>query len=243
MDTVKKSFVLYLDYKANLDMLTNEQKGMLLNMIFEYASSGSVLEADPVVKMAFSFIKNNLDRDMEKYEKTCERNRNNGKLGGRPKKQVDNSTNPNNPSGLLNNPTEPIKPDTDTDNDTDNDTDTDTDNDTDTNQLTNKDVGELAKHYSDCFRKMIPPIHLDKLKSYLDDGLELELIKYIMEYSSDKKEPWKYCSKVLENSVRDMITTVDEFKSSLKTKEGDETNGSNAKEFNYAEVRANWGRL
>ncbi len=113
----------------------------------------------------------------------------------------------------------------------------------DNNQLTNKEVGELAKHYSDCFRKMIPPIHLDKLKSYLDDGLELELIKYIMEYSSDKKEPWKYCSRVLENSVRDMITTVDEFKSSLKTKEGAETSGSSTKEFNYAEVRANWGRL
>ena len=115
-------------------------------------------------------------------------------------------------------------------------------NNNDNNQLT-KVVRELANHYSNCFRKMIPPIHLDRLKSYLDDGLELELIKYIMEYSSDKKEPWKYCSKVLENSVRDMITTVDEFKSSLKTKEGDETNGSNAKEFNYAEVRANWGRL
>ena len=40
-----------------------------------------------------------------------------------------------------------------------------------------------------------------------------------------------------------MITTVDEFKSSLKTKEGDETSGSNTKEFDYAAVRANWGKL
>lgn len=116
-------------------------------------------------------------------------------------------------------------------------------NNNDNNQLTSV-VGELANHYSNCFRKMIPPIHLDKLKSYLEDGLELDLIKYIMEYSSDKKEPWKYCCKVLENSANNMITTIDEFKTNLNVEEqkkGVESSGTGAREYNAEEIYANWG--
>lgn len=116
-------------------------------------------------------------------------------------------------------------------------------NNNDNNQLT-KEVGELVNHYSNCFRRMIPPIHLDKLKSYLDDGLDLDLIKYIMEYSSDKKEPWKYCCKVLENSANDMITTIDGFKANLKVEEqkkGVDSNGTGEREYNVEEIYASWG--
>lgn len=93
------------------------------------------------------------------------------------------------------------------------------------NQLTAKKVRELANYYSNCFRRIIPPVHLDKLKTYLDYGMEIELIEYIMEYSADKKEPWKYCCKVIENSAINMVTTLGDFKSNLKVKEqkrGDE---------------------
>lgn len=107
-------------------MLTLEQKGMLLDMIFEYVASGKIVDAEPIVKMAFTFIKSQLDRDNEKYQQVCERNRINGKLGGRPKKQMDNSKtqkNPKNPSGYLENLGEPKKPynDNEDDNEDDND--------------------------------------------------------------------------------------------------------------------------
>lgn len=83
------------------------------------------------------------------------------------------------------------------------------------NKPTNRVVGELATHYSNCFRKMIPPLHSDKLISYVEEGMDLELVKYIMEYSSDKKDPWKYCCKVLENSSRNLINTLADFKANL----------------------------
>ncbi len=74
--------------------------------IIEYAFSGKIPSLKPMAKMAFNFIKNDIDRASEKYDKTIERNRNNGKKGGRPKKienQLITKTqeNPKNPVGLL----------------------------------------------------------------------------------------------------------------------------------------------
>ena len=81
----KKSFILYLNYKNQFDLLSYEQKGRLISAIFEYCGSGSVqTHLDPVCNMAFSTMKCTLDREAEKYEAICKRNAENGKKGGRP---------------------------------------------------------------------------------------------------------------------------------------------------------------
>lgn len=122
---MKKSFILYQDYEQHIDLLTDEQAGKLLKAIFKF-NAGNVPELDPVVQMAFSFIKSNLERDNGKYASIIERNKNNGLKGGRPK-IPETQNNPNNPVGFLgtqNNPEEPKKADTDTDTETDTGTDT-----------------------------------------------------------------------------------------------------------------------
>lgn len=107
-----KSFILYQEYKENLSCLSQEQKGQLLDAIFAY-NEGVEIELDAVVKMAFSFIKSDLDRNKEKYEKMLKRNQSNGSKGGRPKE-------PKKPSGLLENPVKPTQTLNDNDNDNDN---------------------------------------------------------------------------------------------------------------------------
>lgn len=82
----KKSFVLYSDYWQHIELLTIEERGQLLTAIYEYILYGSAPEISGSVKMAFSFIKAQLDRDSEKYEAICERNKINGAKGGRPPK-------------------------------------------------------------------------------------------------------------------------------------------------------------
>lgn len=122
----KKSFILYLDYKMHFDLLTNEQKGILINALFEFAENGEVQKfEDKVVEMAFSFISIQMKRDKEKYDEVCERRREAGKLGGRPKKPNGLDEKAKKPNGFLEKQTKAKKPDTD--NDTDNDTDTDND--------------------------------------------------------------------------------------------------------------------
>lgn len=66
----KNSFILYMDYKEDFDVLNNEQKGMLISAIFEYQERGTTSISDPVVNMAFLHIRRQLDKDNEKYEDT-----------------------------------------------------------------------------------------------------------------------------------------------------------------------------
>lgn len=80
----KKSFILYLEYKEHLDLLTDEERGKLLLALFEYVETGEFPPLEGAVKMAFSFIRAQMDRDAQKYVDKCEKNRINGTRGGRP---------------------------------------------------------------------------------------------------------------------------------------------------------------
>nr|DAD95773.1 MAG TPA: hypothetical protein [Siphoviridae sp. cthh925] len=91
LDENKKSFVMYLDYEEHFNLLSDEELGMLVRTIMEYEKTRKIPQLEGMTKMAFSFIKAQLDRDREKYEKKCQKNRENGAKGGRPKKnQTDN---------------------------------------------------------------------------------------------------------------------------------------------------------
>lgn len=52
--------------------------------VIEYAASGKLSEMKPLSKMAFSFIKKELDYNQEKYNETCEMRSQSGKKGGNP---------------------------------------------------------------------------------------------------------------------------------------------------------------
>ena len=77
---------MYLDYEEQFNIMTDEQIGQLMRAIIKYEKTGEVPNLDGMLKMAFSFIKTQLDRDREKYQARCEKNRENAKKGGRPKK-------------------------------------------------------------------------------------------------------------------------------------------------------------
>lgn len=69
-----KSFVMYISNKGQFDLLTDEQAGKLIKALFAYADSGDVIDTDDgMVQMAFSFLSLEIERNFEKYKKTCER--------------------------------------------------------------------------------------------------------------------------------------------------------------------------
>ncbi len=137
----KKSFVFYTEYREHLEMLPPEQIGELMLALIDYQETGEVpdLPKGSALAMCFSFIKKRMDKDNIKYEEKCERNKENGKKGGRPAKEPvieETDNNPKKPNGFSknrtvieetdNNPTEPRK--ADNDNEYDNDCDNDCDN-------------------------------------------------------------------------------------------------------------------
>ena len=77
---MKKAFVLYADQYEPIRTLSDAQSGILFKMLFEYNNTGTTPDAektDPMVFMAFMFLKNTLDRDNDKYLKKCEKNKEN----------------------------------------------------------------------------------------------------------------------------------------------------------------------
>lgn len=79
------SFILYTSYYALIEGLSDEQLGQLTRAIFLYARDGEVIKLEPVVRMAFVFIVDDMKRNKAKYEEKVERWRANGKKGGAPK--------------------------------------------------------------------------------------------------------------------------------------------------------------
>jgi hypothetical protein len=103
----KNSFLLYTDYLTQFELLNDEKAGQLIKAILIYVNDMEVPTMNSEVAIAFSFIKTALKRDLKKYENIIDRNRENGKLGGRPPK----IENPKNPVGYLGNPKKPKKAD------------------------------------------------------------------------------------------------------------------------------------
>lgn len=79
------SFILYTSYYALIEGLTDEQLGQLTRAIFLYARDGKTINLEPVVRMAFGFIVDDMKRNKAKYEEKAERWRANGRKGGAPK--------------------------------------------------------------------------------------------------------------------------------------------------------------
>lgn len=69
------SFILYTSYYALIEGLSDEQLGQLTRAIFLYARDGEIICLEPVVRMAFAFIKDNIERNQDKYQAKCEKNR------------------------------------------------------------------------------------------------------------------------------------------------------------------------
>ena len=77
--------MLYADQRGIFDKLTTEQAGQLIKHIFSYINDEGP-EGDFITELAFESIKQQLKRDLVKWNNRAERSRLNGSLGGRPKK-------------------------------------------------------------------------------------------------------------------------------------------------------------
>lgn len=87
MEKESVGIVIYKDYMEYLGFLSREDKGAVMEALMEYAFLAKEPDiTDKASLLVFTFMKNQLDRDREKYEKKCEINRKNGALGGRPPK-------------------------------------------------------------------------------------------------------------------------------------------------------------
>ena len=75
-----KTLLLQSDMAIYLDMLSDEEAGILFKSLFRYINDNEELETDNrVLKMAFSVARGQISRSLEKYEQICIRRKENAR--------------------------------------------------------------------------------------------------------------------------------------------------------------------
>ena len=120
----KHNVLISTGYVTQIEKLSGDQAKNLLLAICAYQEETDMPELDPVTDMLFSVMKEEIDENTKRYEAQCVRNRENGKKGGRPKKnQEEPNETQNNPVGFSKTDSNPKNPDSDSDSDSDIDND------------------------------------------------------------------------------------------------------------------------
>ncbi len=83
----KKSFVLYSDQKALFDQLPNDKAGELIKHIFAYVNDENPKTDDLIINISFTPIKQQLKRDLEKWDNQLEQRVNAGKKSAEVRKR------------------------------------------------------------------------------------------------------------------------------------------------------------
>ena len=203
MSDNKKSFLMYHEYKDLFKDLSDEEFGKLMRLAFDYEiENKEPNNLDRFMQMAFTVIKNNLDRDRLKYDRRCETSAENGKKGGRPKKP---NLKPNEK------PKKSKKADNDNENENDNDNVNDTDNEDD-----NITLFEIVEEN---FGRTLSPYECEEVSTWEDNDLTRYAIKQAI---LNRACSVKYISRILYSYKQKNILTVDEAIKSdneyLKTK-------------------------
>lgn len=101
----KNSFILYKDLLHTLEKMPREKAGDLFVHILQYVNDMNPTTNDLIIELTFEPIKQQLKRDLRKWDKYIEKQSINGSKGGRPK----NPHKPKKPTGLNENPHKPKK--------------------------------------------------------------------------------------------------------------------------------------
>lgn len=82
MANVRRSFLFNIEWVEVLDGYPKEVRHEVLDGVLEYMRSGKIIEMKPLAKMAFSFIKRELDYNNERYESMVSKRSEAGRKGG-----------------------------------------------------------------------------------------------------------------------------------------------------------------
>lgn len=196
----KDGFLLYTSQIGLFDKLTDEQAGKLIKAIYRYELTREYPNLDFGLDMAFTSIKIILDKNREKYQKQCKKNKENAE------KRWKSSANAYEKMRTHAN-------DADTDIDTDIDTDTDYYHH---NEIKNNEDDSCVDDPMDFFKKNFNDNN--DLSDYQKKELETfsnsignELLIYAMEKCVDYNiTNLKYLKSIIKNWKKLNVTTIEE---------------------------------
>ena len=177
MSKEKKGFIVYDDTQEVVSRLSDEEAGQLFKGMLGYSVDGKAPKFKGVLEFIFIPIKQQMDRDAEKYEAKCEKNRKNIKRYWEKVKSDTNEYERIRSNTMATNKDTDTDTDTDTKTDIDTDTTTDTDTDTDTKacggsaddvdsfniwkRMTVEDVDRIYESYPESGGLLIDTVYAD----------------------------------------------------------------------------------
>ena len=215
----KVNFLLAYNLESVFDELPDEDAGKLIKAIFDYEIKNKSPDFKKGTLLYFAFftnIKIQMDHNAERYKERCDRNKTNGKLGGRPKKTKrlkNNQTVIKKPNGYFktqNNQTVIKKPEYDCDYDCEYDCDYDCDKDKDNKDLlhiTNKPNGKTNSN-----------VNVSITEKNKDIKTVPQKIKYAEFVHMTEAEHQKLVDKYGVEATDNMITLLDNYKGSKGAK-------------------------
>ena len=196
---MRDSIIFYLSHYEVVKQLSNEQFGKLYRALFELAL-GNEIEIDDDIKIPFGFIKNQMIVDKSKYDNKCLKNKENGKLGGRPKQNaIEENEKPKKPNGFSE---KPKKANGFFENPNENE-----------NENENDNVVGLCSTIERNFGRTIAPLEYDVIKSWVENNISEELIVYATQIAvCNNACSVKYIDRILEDWQRKKIATLEQAK-------------------------------
>lgn len=167
--------------------LSDAECGRLFRALLAYSGGEQPINLQGREELLFDVFSQQIDRDRERYEEKCKKNKANG--SGR-KRTVANASDGSQEKEKEKDKEEEEYPPT---------------------PQKGEATGGTA-YIADNLRGMSPN-NWEELRSYMDDGITLELINHAVdEAAANGKRTWSYVRRILERYLREGITTVNQAK-------------------------------
>lgn len=79
---MKKSFVMYNEWKPLFTNITDEQAGQLIKAVYAYQFGEENPPEEPLLNSVYQMMRGRFETDAEKYREVCEKRKLNGQKGG-----------------------------------------------------------------------------------------------------------------------------------------------------------------
>lgn len=180
---------LFLDYLEAIEPLGDAERGRLFTALMQYARTGEAPQLSGNERFLFPMMRAQIDRDSAEYKDYCEKQAENGKKGGRPKK-------PKNPP-FSGKPTASQKSQ-DKDEDKEKDKDEDKDSGKDNTPARDPAVAAVMSAYHDKINPQLSERSRDELAGFVQ-AMGAEVCQRAIDTALDaKKANWPYVRAILQ---------------------------------------------
>ena len=229
---------LFTDYDDTFADMSDEEAGRLIKALIHYGATGEIASLPGPERLVFGILRRQHDRDNEDYQAFIEKQTENGKKGGRPRKNPENPTvfdkNPENP-------TENRKTQKSQEEDKDKDKEFIDDNEERVREGFSYQHTEIGTLVSTCLKAMTPRAW-EELKVYMGEMPE-DLIAWAVQTSCEHGgNNWAYVSAVLRGlqcagikSVEDAEKRSEEHRQKRGQHQQQTGRPSNIAQLNYSQ--------